>query len=1322
MQKVFYAALALCLCAASAFAQTTAGRLVGTVSSPDGVIAGATVVVKDNQTQREQTVSAKEDGTFTFPQLEVGTYTVTVTAPGFKTFVATELKIDVGREYSLNPTLEVGGVSETVTVTAGADIINATSPTLSNTVSPQQIKELPLVARNPLSLINLQAGATGTQGFQLTSINGMRTTTTNITRDGINIQDAYIRTNATDFAPGRPSVDDTGEFTISTGLADADAGYGGAQVRLVTPRGQSQLHGALFAYNRNSHFAANSFFNNAAGSYGPNDTTVLQGRAKAGDPKSPRAFRNRNQFGGTISGPAWLPRFGEGGPSLWRDKAFFFFNYEGLRDPVTSLAQRNILTPSARAGTFTFNTTCTAATCPAGVTPGQQRTVNILQFAQSVGLAGIPSTIDPVVQARFLAGMPEQGNRSDLGDQLNTTGFQVNRRADATRNQYTFRFDVDANESNQFNVVWSWNKEVNLRPDADNNPITTGYTVQPFSDQSSENRTLALAYRKVFTANLINEVRGGFFKSDVPFNRIAEIPAFFFTPPNASGAGTATVPFVDPPETQFLIQGRNTAGYNFQDNADLIMGSHAFKFGGVFQWFRVDNFNGALTVPTFQLGTGGTAPILTAANFNSLGGISTTQLGTANALLGLLGGIVTGGTQSFNVTSVTSGFVPGAITFQPWRYANHSLYFQDRWRLRPELSLTLGLRYELYPSLRIDNGVGLEPLIPEGTGPLQTVLNPQGKYAVLGTNAGSPGQYHKTDYNNFAPNIGFAWSPNFKNDFLGALTGGEGRTTIRAGYGIIYANDSLVTTLNNATIANVGLGRTANPVLNDSGQPQLNLRLQNGVPTINPPTFTDPSTRTFVFNNSASVGSNFGTAFAINPNLKTPMVHQYSVGVQRELGFQTALEVRYVGTQSSNLWRGTDYNQYDIFSNGFFADFERARANLALPGATTAFCNPATVAGCQPLTIFQNGGTPTAGRLVVGTGGLAAATFNTHLNNGAPADAAHAFIMGGFNNHPTVADPTRAPFINLLPNPGTGVAFVFENGASYRYDALQVELRRRFSQGLYFQANYTFSKNLTDAIGTSQQLQDTFLDLNRPELEKARADWDVTHVLNVNSIYELPFGRGKTFFSGAGGVLDRIIGGFQLNTIVSLSSGPPLTFVDTRGTFNRTTRSARQGITTNLTADQIRNLVGVYRTPCGIFWIDPSVLNINEEALNAGQCGAGQLGTGRASEGFGTTPFEGQVFFNNQPGSVGNLGRTVVSGPWYFNVDASLVKNIRITEGSRVQLRMEAFNAFNRAHFFPAAQLLSITSTNFGRLTQTGGNSGGPGGARVVQFAARFEF
>ncbi|HWW76858.1 MAG TPA: TonB-dependent receptor, partial [Pyrinomonadaceae bacterium] len=1176
MKRALFALLALCLFAASAFAQTTAGRLVGTVSGPDGVLPGATVVLKDNQTGKEQTVAAKEDGTFTFPQLEVGTYTVTITAQGFKTFVATELKIDVGREYSLNPTLEIGGVSETVTVTAGADIINATSPTLSNTVSPQQIRELPLVARNPLNLINLQAGTTPNGGFQGTSINGMRTTMTNITRDGINIQDAFIRTNATDFAPGRPSVDDTGEFTISTGLSDADAGYGGAQVRLVTPRGESRVHGALFAYNRNSHFAANTFFNNRAGNFGPNDAAVQQGRAKVGDPRTPRPFRNRNQYGGRISGPLWLPHFGEGGSRLVKNKAFFFFNYEGLRDPVSTLSTRTILTPSALGGTFTFNATCTT-NCPAGVTNGAARTVNILQFARSLFPTGnIPATIDPVVQERILSGLPTAGNRTDIGDQLNTTGFQVNRRSDQTRNQYSTRLDFDINDKNSINGIWSWNKEVNLRPDADNNPITTGYTVQPFSDQSSENRQLTLAWRRTLSSNFVNEARGGFFKSDVPFNRLAPLPSFFITPT-----------LVNSPETQFMNQGRNTANYTFSDNADYIFGNHALKFGGVFQWFQVDSYNDALIVPTYTLGTGAATPALVQGNFTSLGGISTAQLGTANGLLALLGGIVNGGSQGFNTESRTSGFLPTRL-LQPFRYQNHSLFVQDRWRPTPTLSLTLGLRYELYPAMTQANGLALEPLIPEGADPVQTILNPIGQYSFVGTNAGKENAFHKTDKNNFAPTIGFAWSPNFENNFLGHVFGKEGRTTIRGGFGIIYANDSLVTTLNNAAVGNVGLGRTGGNALNPAtGQSALNDRLQVGVTQVTPPAFITPP-RTFIQNNRFSGASNFGTVFAIDPELKTPEVQQWSVGIQRELGFQTALEVRYVGTRSNNLWRSVDYNQINIFADNFFADFERARANLALTG--NAFC---ASAGCQALTVFQNGGTPGVGRLVVGTGGLSATTFANNLTAGTPADLALTFIQNGLNGGPTVANTTAPQFINFLKNPGTGVANLFQNGGWYQYHSLQAEVRRRFANGLYFQANYTFSKNLTNAIGTSQTLVEPFLDNGRPELDKSRADYDLTHVFNFNSIYELPFGRGKRFFSGSNGVVDRLVGGWQLSTIFTVTSGSPITFTDTRGTFNRAGRSARQTPNSTLTTNQIRDLVGFYDTPCGLFYIDPRVLNIN---------------------------------------------------------------------------------------------------------------------------------
>ena len=243
MKKVMWILLGLCVLASASFAQTNTGRLIGTVASSDGVIAGATVTITDDKTGKERTVTSGSDGAFTVSQLEVGTYKVKVSAQGFKTFTATGVKIDIGREYALTAALEIGRVEEAVTVTAGADVLNATNGELSNTVSAKQILELPLNGRNPLNLIALQAGVSQ-NGAQNTSINGLRTSFTNITRDGLNVQDGFIRSNATDFSPNRSSVDNIGEFTITTSNASADQN-GGAQVRQVTPRGESKFPAIL---------------------------------------------------------------------------------------------------------------------------------------------------------------------------------------------------------------------------------------------------------------------------------------------------------------------------------------------------------------------------------------------------------------------------------------------------------------------------------------------------------------------------------------------------------------------------------------------------------------------------------------------------------------------------------------------------------------------------------------------------------------------------------------------------------------------------------------------------------------------------------------------------------------------------------------------------------------------------------------------------------------------------------------------------------------------------------------------------------------------
>lgn len=1254
------------------FAQTSTGRLLGTVSGPDGVLPNATVKAKDIKTGKELTVTSKEDGTFLFPQIEFGTYTVTFSVTGFKSFVANDVKIDVGRDYTLDPKLEIGNIQESVTVTAGAEVVTSTTAQVTNTVSPQQILSLPLITRDPLSLTGLQAGVAANT-FQQTVINGMRTTSTNITRDGINIQDAFIRTNATDFAPGRPSVDDTGEFTITTTNQEADQGYGGAQIRLVTPRGSKNFSGALFAYNRNSHFAANNFFNNRSGLVRP--------------------FRNRNQFGGKIGGPLPIFNFGEGGSMFLKDKGFFFFSYEGIRDPLSGRYNRVILTPTARTGGFQFNRATAGSPnsiCPSGEVGSVCSIPNILTFARSFGgtFLTVPGAIDPIIQQRIISQIPTGSNFTG-GDGLNTAGYTLNRRQDTTRNTYTTRIDVDATERDSVNGVFSYNKEINLRPDAD----TNRYEAIPSVSQFSENKTLALAYRRIFSSNFVNEVRGGYFGSLVPFDRTDAIPSYFFA-----------IPLISYPENNFLDQGRTIKSYNLQDNADLVLGNHSLRFGGQLQYFQVNTYNDAAIVPTFTIGTGAATPAFTAlGNFANTGGaantslINTTQLGTANNLLALLGGIYNGGTQSFNVENKTSGFT-SVGSLLPYRYENHSLYISDRWSVARGLTLTLGMRYELFPALKLANGLHLEPVIADADNPIPSLLNPNGTYNFIGGNAGKENAYYQTDYNNFAPSIGVAYSPNFESGFGKFLFGSEGKTVLRGGYGQSYFNDSIVTSIQNAANSNAGLARTASTLVN------LNGRIADGVPSISSPTFITPP-RTYLQNNAAGVGNFFGTVFAIDPKLQTPKYEQYSFGIQREFAGGMALEVRYVGTRSNNLPRGIDLNQIDIKANGFLDDFNRALSNYRLTG--NPFC---ATAGCQALTVFQESA-GAAGRLGVApttastpAGTLSRTTFLNNIINGTPADLAVNYInsTANLNNQPSSANASASPFVKFLPNPGTGVVDYFLNDGFSGYNSLQVELRRRLSSGLYFQANYTFSKTLTNGVGTTQQLFEPYLDSNNKNLEIQRADFDQTHTFNLNGIYELPFGKGKRFLSN-GSLVDKVFGGWVIGGIMQLTSGAPITFVDTRGTFNRTGRSARQTPLTSLTNQQIRALGGIFETNGKIYFVDPSIIN---------------PATGRASDGFGSTTFSGQAFFNVNPGQTGNAPRAQLDGPKYFNINTSLLKNIRFTETTRIQLRMEAFNLLNNVNYTflgVGEQFQNINNAAFGQVTAATA-------ARQLQFALRFEF
>ncbi|MDQ3712570.1 MAG: TonB-dependent receptor [Acidobacteriota bacterium] len=1274
--KFLIVIMTVCLFFTTALAQTT-GSLGGTISSLDGVIPNAQVVVRDNQTGREVTVQTGEDGSFLVPSLEFGTYTVTITGAGFKTFSATDVKIDAGREYSLNPTLQVGGIEETVTVQAGADIVNSANAELSTTVSPKQVIDLPLNGRNPLSLISLQAGANPTSS----SINGQRSSSTNYTRDGINVQDNFIRTGG--FVSDLPTVDDTGEFTVVTQNAGAELGNGGSsQVQLVTPRGGSEFHGALFAFNRNSFFGANNFFNNLA-------IDPLTGQGVK------RPFLNRNQFGGKLGGPLPFFNFGEGGSVFDRGKAFFFTSYEKLILREQTASTRTVLLGAPRNGTFTYTA---QANDPAnGIVAGQRVTINVLT-GQNLNLssaanqtafnnAGGSLSVDPVVQTRLLGQIPTVGNLALTNGGLTQ---QLRSSVNDNRDRYSWatRFDYNFNDRNNFNFVYRVNKDVVDRSDFD----TGGFGTVPFGNNTGNPRFFTAAYQTTIGSSLTNEFRFAYSTDTGAFNQNGERGAFLIE--------GETLPFgITNPEATVDPQGRSSRQLTFRDDVNYTIGKHSLRFGGQLEKQKIVSYNDFGTTPTFFFSTTANTrtPSLTSGLFP--GGISATERARANTLRYFLGGIIGSGSIQANSTSSTSGPIVGARNTEDLRYDVYGFYASDQWRVSPQLTLNFGLRYDRFTAINNPDLIFLEPVIPAGVDVRTAILNPNGTYDFVGTSIGQPGKLFNPDKNNFAPQFSFAYSPQFKNNLLGSIFG-DGKTTIRGGYRISYVNDEFLKSALNAARGNDGLNTTVDAVdtlANGTTTSNLNRRLNNlnaaGFPaaTVLRPPFT------FAQANQADPNF-FNTVFAIDPNLQIQRVQEYSFGIQREIGFQSAIEIRYVGGRSDNQIRAFDLNQVEIRRNGFVQDFLRAQRNLALSGGVSGAFN-ANIAGSQETPVFN--------QLPFGAF-LDNSAITSQLAAGTPADLALVYIQNGLD-----IDPKTGQGVQFRPNRNAGVADLLTNNGKFRYNALQAEFRRRFTDGFSFQANYTFQKTLTDVPEDDQNRFDPLLDIAAPELEYSRADFDRTHTFNFNSIYELPFGKGKKFFND-NGLMNALLGGFQISTIIQLSSGAPISIRDPRGTLNRAGRSGRQTANSNLTDDEIKNLIGIFRTPNGVYFIDPKVIAPDGSATG------GNLGMSASAA------FLGQVFFNAQPGQTGNLPRAFINGPKYINVDMGLSKRIAFGENVRLQLRAEAFNLFNRANFFAPtgladgstgenSNIFNINSSTFGQIR-------GTYAPRVLQFGFRFEF
>jgi hypothetical protein len=1192
MNRLFGLVGALALLGPALYAQTATARLTGSVIDPAGAaVPDAAITVRGEDTGLSFAANTNEAGGFSVAGLPPGDYSIEIHSPSFRRQLVRRFKVDVAKDNVLPPVqLEIGPVTEVVEVTsAGAGQVQTTSAEIAATVTMQQIQYLPLTNRNPLALISLEAGV-AFNGNTPTVINGTRTSFSNVTLDGINVQDNYIRGNGLDFIPNRPLLDAVSEFTITTQNGNPSLGAGSSQVNLVTPSGTNQYHGNVYWYNRNNKFSANQWFSNKTG--------------------TPKPFLNLNQFGGGLGGP------------LWRDKLLFYTNYEGYRQRSEALNNAVILTGTARQGIFTYRDL-----------QDQVQRVNVLTAA------GV--RLDPQVEAllRQTPG-PESINNVDAGDSdqsllRNTAGYRFNVRNNLTRDNLLGKIDFVHTVNHLFQGTYLFTRERVDRPD-----VAHAFQSRPVVFGDDHTQLFSLAWRWTPSPAVTNELRGGGNMDRARFKGTEPLPdrifsGFVFTNPVVA----------------FQPQGRDTDTFNYMDNVTWQRGRHNLRFGAQFQRVYVAPFDSAGLLPSYGIGLSIANPIF--LDFSQFpGGISGTDLARAEDLLASLGGIIGSAGQSFNVRDRESGFVPGQEYRRHFHLHNYSFYGQDSWRMHPNLSVNVGVRWEYTGRFDERDGLMLSPIFTS-RGVRGTLLS-DAMIDFAGQRVDRP--LYKKDLNNFAPNIGIAWDPF-----------GNGKTAVRAAYSINYVNDEMMAAGDNATFQNQGLVAALS-------RTDLVTTMSGTLPTFTAPQFQVPR-----FASDNFFLDPFSAIFALDPRLRTPYVQQWNVGIQREVAPNTVAEIRYVGNHGTKLLRGFDFNQVIIRENGFLDDFTRARnyaiASLNRSGVFDPSYNPA-VAGSQPLTVFPQ---------LLGGGFLNVGVVRDMIRTGQVGELAAIYYVNGLGG--------PVPF---TLNPSTFVADLITNYSHSSYNALQLEVRRRTAGGLEFQANYSFSKVLTDSIGGNVVRFDPFLDFANRGIERSRAAFDITHVFNANFVLPLPLGRGHRWRYAP---LDRVLSDWTIGSILGWQTGAPFSILSGRGTLNRTGRSGQNTAVTVMDKRQLDEIVKFRMTGDGPFIIAASAINPTD---NSGVAGDGQQ------------PFNGQVFFHPEPGHLGTLQRRMFNGPSVPFLDLKIDKRIPIDESRFLRIETTFTNLFNHPVFFAGSQ--AIGSAQFGRVGSV------IVGARVMQFGLRYTF
>jgi hypothetical protein len=1224
--RILLRTLTFSFCVATALMAQTSS-ITGNVTDPTGsVIPGATITLVNLDTGAERTTIADPQGGYTIQQIAPGFYRVTAKAPGFSDVEIERIELLVNQPSTLEIKFTKVGSTETkVEVMAAATQVNTTDASVGNAIGTNAIIQMPMYARNVVGLLAFQPGVTsyssgGTVGSNDGAVNGGKTDQGYVSLDGADVMDQNARAAFTSVL--RVTLDSVEEFRVTTTNGDAATGRGsGADIQLVTKSGTNTFHGSAYEYRRGTEMASNTFFNN-----------------QSGIPIAPLLI---NIFGGS------------GGGAIKKNKLFYFVNYEGYRNASANSANRSVPSLNLRQGIV-------------GYTNSSNQVINIpAAQAQTIDPGGIGVNQNALKQ---MQAMPAPNNTL-VGDAINIEGYSFNAAAHSVQNTYISRIDYHANDKNSLFI------RGNLQNDsASGTPEFPGQ--QSASESLANSKGLAAGWTDVLSPNLVNTLHYGFTRAGTQTTGVLTSNYEWFrniSTPYATSTGTARIIPV----------------HLIGDDLSWNHGAHNIRFGGNFRYVSnqsqsfANSYSSASSNPSWINGSGN--DLLPA----SLGVSSSFKQNYEYAMAAVLG-LEAQGTADYNY-QVNGTLLPsGAPVSRDFANKEGEMYAQDTWKVTRQFTVTAGIRLTLEPPVHEVNGqqastnVPLAAWLGERAGFAEQGLSQQ-EAGLIDFIPASQGSAMYPFHKNWAPRLGLAYSPTADSGIARKVFGGPGKTSIRAGVGMYY--DLIGQPLAQSFSATTpGLSQSfSNPanILTSAQLPRYTTFY--AVPSaIVPP--APAGGLPLIYPYGAGESGAFAITNSIDQQLAAPYTINLDFTIERDLGGGFLLQTSYVGRFSHHSLLDRDLamptNLTDPASGQtYFQAMSTLQTDIDLNGYTAAnipqipFFNnmwkTAALPGMTPTQIWANDYISNSAT------GDATNTLNNADNaanciNGGPT----TLTSKGAVNH--IACGIYGPW--MVFNPQFSALAALSSIGNGNYNGLQVTMRKRFTNGLQFDANYTYSKSID--LGSSPEagannfsgfVQNTW----NPSQMRAVSNYDTTHQFNSYGNYALPFGRGRKFGSSMNKVLDAFVGGWQLSGTFRVTSGLPYTVGNGSRWPTDWNESANATPGGPVPLSFTMNAVGIKGGGPNLFSAPLTVVT------KAGEP-AGQYGD----------------FIETLAGQSGL--RNNIRGPGFFNIDSGLYKVFTMpwSDHHKIQLRWETYNATNTAKF-SGPSLTDTTSTTFGKFGST---------------------